>query len=97
MRMRTMIRLGLCAALLLATALTPVAAHAQEPLRGVALVIGESDYDVLPDLANPERDAARWTICSGNWGSTSIACSTAMRTNCATRSPTSSRTPRTRM
>jgi uncharacterized caspase-like protein len=52
-----MIRLGLCAALLLATALTPVAAGAQEPLRGVALVIGESDYDMLPDLANPQRDA----------------------------------------
>jgi len=52
-----MIRLGFCAVLLLATALTPLAAEADEPLRGVALVIGESEYDVLPDLGNPERDA----------------------------------------
>ena len=43
--------------LLLATALSAPAALAAEPLRGVALVIGESDYDVLTDLPNPRQDA----------------------------------------
>src|SRR5690606_34853495 len=45
----------LIAALLLATALSP--ALGAEPLKGVALVIGESDYEGLVDLPNPSRDA----------------------------------------
>lgn len=32
-------------------------AHASEPLKGVALVIGQSSYQSLPALPNPERDA----------------------------------------
>jgi uncharacterized caspase-like protein len=32
-------------------------AAAQEPLRGVALVIGQSEYEGLPALRNPENDA----------------------------------------
>jgi uncharacterized caspase-like protein len=47
----------LMAGLLLATALSAPAALGAEPLRGVALVIGESDYAVLPDLPNPRQDA----------------------------------------
>ena len=45
--------------LLIAVLLTSVAtsALADEPLRGVALVIGETDYEQLADLGNPERDA----------------------------------------
>ena len=36
----------------------PLAASAQDhPLRGVALVIGQSKYDELPVLANPSKDA----------------------------------------
>jgi uncharacterized caspase-like protein len=33
------------------------AAYAAEPLKGVALVIGQSDYEHLTRLANPSRDA----------------------------------------
>jgi uncharacterized caspase-like protein len=48
----------LALALLTAAALAPWGAWADErPLRGVALVIGESDYDQLDDLDNPRRDA----------------------------------------
>ncbi|HZY67792.1 MAG TPA: caspase family protein, partial [Devosia sp.] len=53
--MRRMFRPAFTAALLLATALSP--AWAAEPLRGVALVIGEGEYEALTPLANPERDA----------------------------------------
>ncbi len=44
---------------LVAAALVASAAFAQsdKPLRGVALVIGESDYEHLPKLANPANDA----------------------------------------
>ena len=36
----------------------PLAAVAQDhPLRGVALVIGESKYEALPQLGNPSKDA----------------------------------------
>ncbi|MEO7222373.1 MAG: caspase family protein, partial [Devosia sp.] len=53
-----MLKIRIVAVLLMATtALSPLGAIAQEPLRGVALVIGESDYGALADLANPERDA----------------------------------------
>ncbi len=46
------------ALLLATTALTPWAAQAEDhPLKGVALVIGESDYEDLPKLDNPKRDA----------------------------------------
>src|SRR4051794_29218592 len=45
-------------ALLLTTALSPPPAVAQDhPLKGVALVIGESDYATLQKLDNPKRDA----------------------------------------
>ncbi len=39
--------------------LLPSVAHAQDAkaLRGVALVIGNSDYEHLPSLANPAADA----------------------------------------
>ncbi len=49
--MRTLIR----AALVLVLLLSP--ATAAEALRGVALVVGESDYTALPRLDNPKRDA----------------------------------------
>jgi uncharacterized caspase-like protein len=51
--------LSLLVVLLGTTALAaPLTAQAQDaPLRGVALVIGESDYDQLQDLDNPKRDA----------------------------------------
>jgi uncharacterized caspase-like protein len=41
---------------IVAIALLALPAHAQE-LRGVALVVGESDYAALPKLINPENDA----------------------------------------
>lgn len=63
-----MMKLRLVAALLLATALSPLAATAQEPLRGVALVIGETDYDQLADLGNPERDARAMDDLLGDLG-----------------------------
>jgi len=45
-------------ALLAATALSPLPTFAQDhPLKGVALVIGESDYATLQKLDNPKRDA----------------------------------------
>jgi uncharacterized caspase-like protein len=45
-------------ALLPGLALSPLPAFAQDhPLRGVALVIGESDYATLRKLDNPKRDA----------------------------------------
>ena len=47
----------LIAGLLLATALSAPAALAQDKLRGVALVIGQSDYAMLGDLPNPRQDA----------------------------------------
>jgi uncharacterized caspase-like protein len=56
------------ALLLLATALSPLPTLAAEPLRGVALVIGESDYSMLPDLANPERDARALDNLLGDLG-----------------------------
>ncbi len=39
-----------------------------DELRGVALVIGESDYADLPDLANPERDARAMDELLGDLG-----------------------------
>jgi len=51
-------RLGLLALAMLPTALLPHGALAQDhPLKGVALVIGESDYATLQKLDNPKRDA----------------------------------------
>src|SRR4051794_2732138 len=45
-------------ALLATTALSPLPVLAQDhPLKGVALVIGESDYATLNKLDNPKRDA----------------------------------------
>ncbi|HZY51530.1 MAG TPA: caspase family protein, partial [Devosia sp.] len=35
----------------------PLSAVAQQPMHGVALVIGESKYEQLPVLANPSKDA----------------------------------------
>ena len=54
-----MLRLKFLALMLLATtALSPLGARADEhPLKGVALVIGESDYDTLQKLDNPRHDA----------------------------------------
>ena len=50
---------ALLAALLLAmsSATSAPAAEAQRPLRGVALVVGNGDYEHLPKLANPPGDA----------------------------------------
>ncbi|UVK51769.1 caspase family protein [Mesorhizobium sp. AR02] len=53
-------RFALCAALLLALQAVlawPARADAARPLRGVALVIGESQYRSLPALPNPANDA----------------------------------------
>jgi len=47
---------GLCFVVFFAL-LAPAAA--QEPLKGVALVIGQADYEYLPKLANPGNDAKR--------------------------------------
>src|SRR4051812_18374069 len=45
-------------ALLLGTALSPLGVRAADhPLKGVALVIGESDYQTIHKLDNPKRDA----------------------------------------
>jgi len=44
-------------ALALLAAVTPAAARAEEPLRGVALVIGQSAYESLPALPNAANDA----------------------------------------
>ena len=66
--MGSVMKLRLVAALLLATALSPLAATAQEPLRGVALVIGETDYEQLADLGNPERDARAMDDLLGDLG-----------------------------
>ena len=44
-------------ALSIALLAAPLAAHAAEAMRGVALVIGESKYEQLPALTNPSRDA----------------------------------------
>jgi uncharacterized caspase-like protein len=54
-----MLRLKFLALMLLATtALSPTAGWADDkPLKGVALVIGESDYAALQKLDNPKRDA----------------------------------------
>jgi hypothetical protein len=37
--------------------LVPPSSQAQDALKGVALVIGNGDYQHLPKLANPGRDA----------------------------------------
>src|SRR5690606_23287623 len=65
--MGRMLTLRVVAGLLLATALA-APALADGPLRGVALVIGESDYDVLGDLDNPERDARALDDLLGDLG-----------------------------
>ena len=53
-----MLRLRFVALMLLATtALSPAAWADDRPLKGVALVIGESDYATLQKLDNPKRDA----------------------------------------
>ena len=44
-------------ALLATTAWSPLAFAQDHPLKGVALVIGESNYDTLHKLDNPKRDA----------------------------------------
>jgi uncharacterized caspase-like protein len=43
--------------ILLILCLPGLSARAAEPLKGIALVIGQSSYDALPALPNPERDA----------------------------------------
>jgi len=58
--------LRLLLALLLAGVATSVLA--QEPLRGVALVIGETDYEQLADLGNPARDARAMDELLGELG-----------------------------
>ena len=65
--MGRMLTLRVVAGLLLATALA-APALADGPLRGVALVIGESEYDALPDLDNPERDARALDDLLGDLG-----------------------------
>src|SRR3569833_777522 len=44
-------------ALLVTTAWSPLALAQDHPLKGVALVIGESSYETLHTLDNPKRDA----------------------------------------
>jgi uncharacterized caspase-like protein len=67
--MGSMLKTTMIAALLMATtALSPLGALAEEPLRGVALVIGESDYGTLADLANPENDARAMDDLLGDLG-----------------------------
>ena len=52
----------LFAGLLIAALLSLAPALAQDkPLRGVALVIGQSDYSDMPALKNPANDAAAMT------------------------------------
>jgi CubicO group peptidase (beta-lactamase class C family) len=58
----------LVAVLIASTALPSLGTSAQDSLRGVALVIGESDYGALPDLANPERDARAMDDLLGDLG-----------------------------
>ena len=53
---------GLLVALLLA--LAPALAQ-DKPLRGVALVVGQSDYANMPDLRNPENDGRDMTRLLG--------------------------------
>lgn len=50
---------GLLIVILLAALSAIAPATAQEPLKGVALVIGQSEYEYLPKLANPANDAKR--------------------------------------
>lgn len=50
-------RAAFALALVVFLACGSVAAHAQNALRGVALVIGNGDYEHLPALANPPNDA----------------------------------------
>src|SRR3954464_15216605 len=53
-----MLRLKVFAlALLVTTAWSPLVFAQDHPLKGVALVIGESDYGTLNKLDNPKRDA----------------------------------------
>ena len=59
-------RLRLLLALLLASVASGTPAEA--PLRGVALVIGETDYDALPDLGNPRNDARAMDDLLGDLG-----------------------------
>jgi uncharacterized caspase-like protein len=54
--MRSMQKLATVAVLLMALAGAPALGD-EHPLRGVALVIGESDYDSLQKLDNPKPDA----------------------------------------
>jgi uncharacterized caspase-like protein len=44
-------------ALIVLLSAAPLSAVAQQPMHGVALVIGESKYEQLPVLANPSKDA----------------------------------------
>ena len=64
-----MLRLKVFAlALLATTAWSPLARADDHPLKGVALVIGESDYATLHKLDNPKRDARAMDselACSG--------------------------------
>src|SRR3569832_376871 len=56
---------------LLGTLLLVIPAAAEEPLRGVALVIGQSDYTgSLPRLANPHNDAEAMGKLLGELGFT---------------------------
>jgi hypothetical protein len=59
MRAPTFPQLRLFSALLALVFLAlPVALHAEgKPLKGVALVIGQSKYEHIPELANPANDA----------------------------------------
>ncbi len=59
-------RLRLLLAVLLASVATGV--PGDEPLRGVALVIGETDYEALADLGNPGRDARAMDNLLGDLG-----------------------------
>ncbi len=54
---RSMIRLALASLLLMLFAASSARTEEAKALRGVALVIGQSDYDTLPDLPNPGNDA----------------------------------------
>ncbi|MBO6718347.1 MAG: caspase family protein [Rhizobiaceae bacterium] len=54
---RTAFVAALALAVVLVLLAVPVAAQEQKPLRGIALVVGNGEYEHLPPLSNPDRDA----------------------------------------
>ena len=59
-----------CLLCLCVVLLVPLSSQAQDALKGVALVIGNGDYQHLPKLANPEVTRVPSKSCSTNTAST---------------------------